>query len=243
MADSFDAVLIGAGHNTLAAALHLAAKGWKVGIFEQAATAGGAVKTGEYTLPGFRHDWAAMNLSLFAGSLFFKAYGAELARHGCEFVPVDRPFSSSFPDAAWVGVSTVGTETQDAFRALSPADAQTFQDLTSRFGTEAPHLFGLLGSEMKIRALAYFMFKTLRAKGLAGTLDMGRFLLSSPRAWLEETFQHPPTSARCSGPGGCTSTSRPTSRVGRCSPTSKAWRARPLAWSSARAARIPSSRR
>lgn len=191
MADTFDAVLIGAGHNTLAAALHLAAKGWRVGVFEQAATAGGAVKTGEYTLPGFRHDWAAMNLSLFAGSPFFQAYGTELARHGCDFVPVDRPFSSSFPDGTWAGVSTLGTETLDAFRALSPADAQTFQDLTSRFGTEAPHLFGLLGSEMKIRALAYFMFKTLRAKGLAGTLDMGRFLLSSPRAWLEETFQHP----------------------------------------------------
>lgn len=59
----FDAVCIGAGHNTLAAALHLAARGWSVGVFEQAVVAGGAVKTGEYTLPGFRHDWGAMNLS------------------------------------------------------------------------------------------------------------------------------------------------------------------------------------
>ena len=190
MAETFDAVLIGAGHNTLAAALHLSAKGWKVGVFEQSATAGGAVKTGEYTLPGFRHDWAAMNLSLFAGSPFFKAYGAELGRHGCDFVPVDRPFSSSFPDGSWAGVSTKGDETLAAIRALSEADAQTWQDLTKGFGAEAPHLFGLLGSEMKIRALAYFMLKTLRAKGLAGTLDMGRFLLSSPRVWLEDTFQH-----------------------------------------------------
>ena len=191
MADTFDAVLIGAGHNTLAAALHLAAKSWRVGVFEQSTTAGGAVKTGEYTLPGFRHDWAAMNLSLFAGSPFFKAYGAELAQHGCEFVPVDRPFSSSFPDGSWAGVSTVGDETLAAFRALSEADAQAWQDLTSRFGQEAPHLFGLLGSRMRIRALAYFGFKTLRAKGLAGSLDFTRFLLSSPRAWLEETFRHP----------------------------------------------------
>ena len=44
--------------------------GWSVEIFEQAPEAGGAVKTGEYTLPGYRHDWAAMNLSLFAGSAF-----------------------------------------------------------------------------------------------------------------------------------------------------------------------------
>lgn len=51
MAESYDAVLIGAGHNALACALHLAAKGWRVGLFEQATVAGGAVKTGEYTLP------------------------------------------------------------------------------------------------------------------------------------------------------------------------------------------------
>jgi len=191
MAEGFDAVLIGAGHNTLAAALHLSAKGWRVGVFEQAAAPGGAVKSGEYTLPGFRHDWAAMNLSLFAGSPFFKAYGAELARHGCEFVPVSRPFSSSFPDGTWAGVSTDMAETLATLRSHSARDADTWSELVSRFGEEAPHLFGLLGSEMKIRALASFAFRTIRAKGAGKTMDFARFLLSSPRAWLEDTFEHP----------------------------------------------------
>jgi phytoene dehydrogenase-like protein len=191
MANDFDAVLIGAGHNTLAAALHLSAKGWKVGVFEQAAVAGGAVKTGEYTLPGYRHDWAAMNLSLFAGSAFFKAYGEELGRQGCAFVPVSKPFASSFPDGSWAGVSTDMAGTLAAIRALSPRDAETWTTLCSDFEAEAPHLFGLLGAPMQFRALAYFMFKTLRAKGVGGTFDMGRFLLASPRAWLEETFEHP----------------------------------------------------
>lgn len=187
----FDAVLIGAGHNTLAAALHLSARGWRVGVFEAASVPGGAVKTGEYTLPGFRHDWAAMNLSLFAGSPFFKEYGAELTQHGCAFVPVNRPFASSFADGKLVGVSTDLEETVARIAALSSEDAATWQRLIAGFGAEARHLFGLLGSPMKMRALAYFIFKTLRAKGLAGTLDMTRFLLQSPRAWLEETFRHP----------------------------------------------------
>lgn len=187
----YDAVLIGAGHNSLAAALHLAAKGWRVAVYEQATEPGGAVKTGEYTLPGFRHDWAAMNLSLFAGSPFFKQYGEELTRHGCAFVPVSRPFSSSFSDGNWLGVSTDLEETVARIAALSPADAGTWRSLIAGFGAEAPHLFGLLGSPMKIRALAYFMFKTFRAKGLGGTMDFTRFLLSSPRQWLEETFAHP----------------------------------------------------
>jgi len=191
MAGDFDAVLIGAGHNTLAAGLHLAAKGWRVGLFEQAAVPGGAVKTGEYTLPGFRHDWAAMNLSQFAGSPFFKAYGAELTRHGCAFVPVSRPFASSFPDGTWAGVSTDMAETLAAIGAHSAQDAATWETLCSRFGAEAPHIVGLLGSQMKFRALASFLLKTMRAKGVAGTLDLTRFLLASPRAWLEETFVHP----------------------------------------------------
>ena len=153
--------------------------------------AGGAVKTGEHTLPGFRHDWGAMSLSLFAGSAFFTAYGAELTKHGCSFVPVSKPFASSFPDGKYVGVSTDLAETVALIGALSPVDAATWQALFAGFGAAAPHLFGLPGSPMKLRALAYFMFKTLRAKGLGGALDMTRFLLSSPRQWLTQTCQNP----------------------------------------------------
>jgi phytoene dehydrogenase-like protein len=190
-----DAVLIGAGVNTLAAALHLAARGRRVAVFEGAGVAGGAVKTGEYTLPGFLHDWAAMNLSLFAGSGFFKEHGAELARHGAAFVPTARPFASSFADGSWCGVSTDLGGTVARIAALSQQDAETWKTLCAAFPTEAPHLIGLLNSPMQFRALAYFMFKTLRAKGLAGTLDLGQFLLSSPRKWLSETFESPKVQA------------------------------------------------
>ncbi len=189
MSDSFDAAIIGAGHNALALALHLSAKGWRVGVFEQAATAGGAVKSGEYTLPGFRHDWAAMNLSLFAGSPFFKTYGAELIAKGLEFAPVTNPFASAFPDGKWLGVSTDTTVTTARLAACSQKDAETWGKLLADFPAEAPHLFGLLGSPMKLRALTYFMFKLMRSKGVSGALDMGRFLSASPRQWLMETFE------------------------------------------------------
>ena len=87
MRHEYDAIIVGAGVNSLACAVHLAAKGWRVGVFEQAGMAGGAVKTLELTQPGFRHDWAAMNLSLFAGSPFFRVYGEDLAGRGLEFAP------------------------------------------------------------------------------------------------------------------------------------------------------------
>ena len=195
MTTDYDAILIGAGHNSLAAALHLAAKGWRVGVFESAPTPGGAVKTGEYTLPGFRHDWGAMNLSLFAGSPFFRAYGPELIRHGLEFTPVSHPFATAFPDGTWLGVTTDPTGTAARIAEVSPEDAETWARLTAAFPTEAPHLFGLLGSRMNLRALAYFGFKILRAKGRTGSLDLARFLLSTPRQYLTETFRHPKTRA------------------------------------------------
>ncbi|MFT4149464.1 MAG: NAD(P)/FAD-dependent oxidoreductase [Paracoccaceae bacterium] len=191
MSQTFQAVFIGAGHNTLAAALHMAARGRRVAVFEAATVPGGAVKTGEYTLPGFRHDWAAMNLSMFAGSAFFRQYGAELQQHGCAFVPVDRPFASSFPDGSGLGVSTDLEETAARIGALSTRDAATWRALVSGFGAQAPHLFGLLGSPAKLHSFAYFIFKTLKSKGFAGSLDFLRFLSSSPREWLEETFEHP----------------------------------------------------
>lgn len=195
MTESFDAVLVGAGVNTLACALHLAAKGWRVGVFEQAPVAGGAVKTGEYTLPGFRHDWAAMNLSLFAGSAFHKTYGAELAAKGAEFVPVTHPFASAFPDGTWCGVSTDAAATRARIAALSARDAAAWDALTAGFPARAEDVFGLLGSPMKIRALASFIFKILRRRGLAGTLDLGQFLLQSPRQFLTQTFESPKVQA------------------------------------------------
>ena len=136
-----------------------------------------------------------MNLSLFAGSPFFKENAAELAGFGADFVAVSKPFASAFPDGTWCGVSTDMAATTARIAALSARDGETWRALADRFGAEAPHLFGLLGSKMQIRALAYFMFKTLRAKGLTGTLDMGRFLLQSPRQWLTQTFTSPKVQA------------------------------------------------
>ena len=195
MPGDFDAVLIGAGHNCLAAALHMAARGLRVAVFEQASNPGGAVKSGEYTVPGFRHDWAAMNLSLFAGSAFFKAHGAELATYGAEFVPVSRPFATAFPDGSFCGVSTDPAETMANIDRHSPEDAKTWESLVKAFPTEAPHLFGLLGSPMRMRAIAYFMLKTLRNKRVSGSLDLTRFLLQSPRDWLTQTFISPKVQA------------------------------------------------
>jgi phytoene dehydrogenase-like protein len=191
MDDTFDAVLIGAGHNALACAVHLSARGWKVGLFEQAAVPGGAVKTGAYTLPGFHHDWAAMNVSLFAGSAFFKAYGPALMARGLELAPTTHPFASAFADGRWLGVSTDMAETQARIAGFSAVDSATWARLVAAFPRDVAPVGALLGSPMQKRAIASILWKLWRERGLAGAQDLGRFLLQSPRAWLEETFESP----------------------------------------------------
>ena len=185
----FDAIFVGAGHNSLACAAHLALKGWKVAVFERNAAIGGAVRTGEYTLPGFRHDFGAMNLSLFAGSAFHRKYANELKTAGLEFAPVADCFASAFPDGRWFGVSTDLEKTASRIAAFSTADAETWRRLVAAFPGEAEHLFRLLGSPMTARALAGTAWNAWRKKGVGGALDTMRLLLASPRAWLDENFE------------------------------------------------------
>lgn len=186
---AFDAIVVGAGHNGLAAAAHLAAKGWKVGVFEQAKRPGGAVKTAELTLPGFRHDLYAMNLSLFAGSAFVAAHRDGLLRHGLAFVPAVNSFASAFPDGTWLGVSQDLEVTAARIAAFSPRDAQTWRAMVAAFAADAPHLFALLGSPMPSRCTVRTLWNAYRAKGVAGLGEMARLLLSSPRDFLDRHFE------------------------------------------------------
>jgi phytoene dehydrogenase-like protein len=187
----FDAIFVGAGHNSLACAAHLAIKGWKIAVFEKNPVSGGAVQTREVTLPGFRHDLGAMNLSLFAGSAFHKKYANELNAAGLEFAPVADCFASVFPDGRWFGVSTDIEKTVARLAAFSSEDAETWRSLVGGFMGEAEHLFRLLGSPMSGRALLGNGWNLWRKKGVSGALDTAKLLLSSPRAWLDETFTSP----------------------------------------------------
>jgi phytoene dehydrogenase-like protein len=186
---AYDAIVIGAGHNGLASAIHLAAKGWKVGVFERNAIAGGAVQTREATLPGFRHDLFAMNLSLFAGSPFVAAYGAALARHGLAFAPASDTFATAFPDASWFGVSADLETTAARASQLSAGDGKRWREMAAAFPGDAPHIFGVLGSAMPSFALAKVLYKAWRAKGLTWLYDTLRLALSSPREFLDRNFE------------------------------------------------------
>lgn len=184
-----DAVVIGAGVNGLAAAVHLAAKGWSVTVVEGNAEPGGAVKTREVTLPGFRHDLAAMNLGMFAGSPFHAVYKDRLAAHGLAFAHSTDAFASPFPDGTFLGVSQTLETTTARIAGVSAADAEAWKALFAEFGGDAPHIFALLGAPMPSWQTAKIAWKAWRAKGLPWLLETGRMLTASPRDWLDARFE------------------------------------------------------
>jgi phytoene dehydrogenase-like protein len=78
------ACVIGSGPNGLSAAIVLAQAGLQVEVFEAQSIPGGAVRTMELTLPGFRHDFGAAVFPLSAGSPFFSSLPLE--GHGLQWV-------------------------------------------------------------------------------------------------------------------------------------------------------------
>src|SRR6202795_1518586 len=78
------AALIGAGPNGVAPAIVLAQAGLHVDVLEAQAQPGGAVRTMELTLPGFKHYFGSAVYPLGAGSPFFSSFPLRL--HGLEWI-------------------------------------------------------------------------------------------------------------------------------------------------------------
>jgi phytoene dehydrogenase-like protein len=94
------ACVIGSGPNGLAAAIVLAQSGVRVEVFEAEATAGGAARTMELTLPGFRHDFGSAVHPLGAGSPFFSSL--PLDQHGLEWIHSPVPLAHPLDDGSAV---------------------------------------------------------------------------------------------------------------------------------------------
>ena len=89
MSESFDAVVVGAGPNGLAAAIRLAQAGYSTLLVEAADRVGGGLRSGERTLPGFRHDLCSAVHTMGVLSPYFSEL--PLAEHG---------LSWAFPEAS-----------------------------------------------------------------------------------------------------------------------------------------------
>src|ERR1700740_1973584 len=121
------ACVIGAGPNGLAAAIVLAQAGLQVDVFEAEATPGGAVRTMELTLPGFRHDFGSAVYPLGAGGPFFASL--PLPDHGLEWIYSPAPLAHPLDDGTAI---VLEHNLDEAANALGP-DGKSWRNLVQPF--------------------------------------------------------------------------------------------------------------
>jgi phytoene dehydrogenase-like protein len=92
----YDAVVVGAGPNGLAAGITLVRAGCSVLLIEANSQIGGACRSSELTLPGFIHDVCSAIHPLAVGSPFFRSLS--LDQYGLKWIHPDLPLAHPLDD-------------------------------------------------------------------------------------------------------------------------------------------------
>ena len=196
-ADTTDAdfILIGAGHNSLSCAMLLSQAGYQVLVLEGENEIGGAAKTAEITLPGFKHDLYAANIGLFLGSPLFQEFKDDLFKNGFKPVVNGFPMASVFPDQTGMAVYQDAAQTMDSFKQFSSHDATAWTELYDYFNKTAPLFLPLLQKPMPSFAALKQAWQLVRTLGTEGAYELAGLLLKSPREFAEYWFEHPKSRA------------------------------------------------
>lgn len=124
---SFDAIVIGGGHNGLVCAAYLARANRRVCVLEQAEVLGGCSTT-ESLLPekpGFRFNRGAIDLAHIQGTPILEEL--ELARHGLKLIYHDPTWYFPFLDGTSVSFFRDIDATCDSIATFSPEDAESYR--------------------------------------------------------------------------------------------------------------------
>jgi len=120
--DTFDAIFIGSGINSLVGAAVLAKAGWRVCVLERNSWLGGAIRTSEISAPGFLHDLYSAWHPLFAGSEAYGILKADLTARGLEYLNTDLPTAGLSPDGVAAFLSTSQSTNEQEFEKLALGD-------------------------------------------------------------------------------------------------------------------------
>lgn len=203
----YDAVVIGSGPNGLAAANVLCERGWSVLVVEGSSVAGGALRTEELTLPGFRHDtFSAVHPAAVASPVFSSW---DLERFGLSWVHPGVAMAHPLGDGGCVSLHREVERTVASLNRHGGGDGDRWAEFTRSYldGFDAVRstLFGgfppLRGAGRMLRSLGprecmEFLRVTLSP---ASAIAEDLFRADASRAWLFGLAMHGDLSPRMSG--------------------------------------------
>jgi Phytoene dehydrogenase and related proteins len=120
LAQSYDAVIIGGGHNGLISAAYLARAGMKTLVLEKRHVLGGAAVT-EEIFPGFRYSVFSYVVSLLRPEII---RDLQLPKHGLDILPLDGTMTPLHDDHLW-RVNDHGRTIRE-LRRWSASDAEAY---------------------------------------------------------------------------------------------------------------------
>jgi phytoene dehydrogenase-like protein len=120
---AYDAIIVGAGPNGLAAAITLARAGRSVLVREAKPTVGGGMRSAALTLPGYVHDVCSAIHPLAQMSPFFRQ--TPLAEHGLEWVVPEAALAHPLDD----GPAVIVERSLDATAERLGPDADSYRRL------------------------------------------------------------------------------------------------------------------
>jgi phytoene dehydrogenase-like protein len=135
---SHKACVIGAGPNGLSAAIVLAQAGLQVDVLEAEPTPGGAARTLELTLPGFRHDFGSAVFPLGAGSPFFSSL--PLSNHGLKWIHSSAALAHPLDDGTAVLLQRDLKETRDSLGIDGAAWDKLMRPFVEHWSEVAPEI-------------------------------------------------------------------------------------------------------